>query len=135
MKAEKGDFKMTMAIKYKAEIESILNCNRELISTFYARLVLGYEGKKESRLYIDLNSLDVFFVTSSFSSKNSNSANSPSWYQLDYNNGQGIGLSKQDEKVFLNTPDALLSGLHNYLKSYLIPRLVEALEQRTKRIK
>ena len=126
---------MTMAIKYKAEIESILNCNRELISTFYARLVLGYEGKKESRLYIDLNSLDLFFVTSSVSSKNSNSANSPSWYQLDYNNGQGIGLSKQEEKVFLNTPNAQLSGLRNYLKSYLIPRLVEALEQRTKRIK
>ena len=126
---------MTMAINYKAEIESILNCNRELISTFYARLVLGYEGKKESRLYIDLNSLDLFFVTSSISSNKTKGTNSPSWYQLDYNNGRGIGLSKQEEKVFLNAPNALLSGLKNYLKSYLIPRLVEALEQRTKRIK
>lgn len=126
---------MTAAIKYKAEIDSILSCNRELISTFYTRLVLGYEDKKESRLYIDLNSLDLFFVTSSFSSEKAKSANSPSWYQLDYNNGQGIGLSKQEEKVFLNAPNALLSGLNNYLKSYLIPRLDEALEQRTKRIK
>lgn len=126
---------MMMTIKHKAETDSIVSSNRELISTFYMRLVLGYEDKKESRLYIDLNSLDVFFITSPISSRNAKSANNPSWYQLDHNKGQGIGLSKQEEKVFLNAPNALLSGLNIYLKSYLIPRLDEALEQRTKRIK
>lgn len=126
---------MTTTIKHMAEIDSIISRNRELISTFYMRLVLGYEDSKESRLYIDLNSLDLFFVTSAISPKKDKSANSPSWYQLDYNNGKGIGLSKQEEKVFQNATNALLSGMNNYIKSYLIPRLDEALDQRTKRIK
>lgn len=126
---------MTTAIKYTAEIDSIISHNRELISTFYMRLVLGYEDKKESRLYIDLNSLELFFVTSPISSNKTKGANSPSWYQLDYNNGQGIGLSTHEEKVFLNSPNGLLSGLNTYLVSYLIPRLDEALVSKNKRIK
>lgn len=126
---------MTTTIKHKAETDSIVSMNRELISTFYMRLVLGYKDKKESRLYIDLNNLELFFVTSPISSKNAKSSNSPSMYQLDYNNGQGLGLLKEEEKVFLNAPNGLLSGLNTYLKSYLIPRIDEALEQRTKRIK
>ena len=54
---------MTPAIKHKAKVEKIVNNHRAVITTFFMRLVLGYEDKKESRLYIDLNSLELFFIT------------------------------------------------------------------------
>ena len=121
-------------IKHKAEIDSIVSMNHELISTFYMRLVLGYEDKKESRLYIDLNSLEMFFITRPISSKNANSANSASMYELAYHNGEGVGLPEEEKEYFKNH-DFPMYGLSYYLESYLMPRIDEALEQRTKRIK
>lgn len=121
-------------IKHKAEIDSIVSMHRELIATFYMRLVLGYEDKKESRLYIDLNSLEMFFITRPISSKNANSANNPSTYELAYNNGEGVDLPEEEKEYFKNH-DFPMYGLSYYLECYLMPRIDDALEQRTKRIK
>lgn len=127
-------------IKHKAEIDSIVSMHRELIATFYMRLVLGYEDKKESRLYIDLNSLEMFFITRPISSKNANSANSvnsvnnPSMYELAYNNGEGVDLPEEEKEYFKNH-DFPMYGLSYYLECHLMPRIDDALEQRTKRIK
>lgn len=123
---------MTEPIKHKAEIDSIIDKNRELISTFYKRLVLGYEDKKESRLYIDLNSLELFFITRPVSSKNAKNSNSQSMYELAHHNGEGLGLPEYEKEYFKNHQFPMY-GLHYYLESYLIPRIDEALERRTKK--
>lgn len=117
---------MTTTIKYKAETDSIVDKHREVISTFYKRLVLGYEDKKESRLYIDLRSLELFFITRSISSKNVKSANKPFIYELAYHNGEGIGLPEYEKEYFKNHHFPMY-GLHYYLDSYLMPRIDEAL--------
>jgi hypothetical protein len=121
---------MTPAIKHKAKVEKIVNNHRAVITTFFMRLVLGYEDKKESKLYIDLNSLELFFITKPKNRKKrgegGNSA--PSMYELDCNEGQGINLSAEEKKVFLNSPKQLY-GLSIYIKSYLMPKIDEALGQ------
>ena len=43
---------MTPAIKHKAKVEKIVNNHRAVITTFFMRLVLGYEDKKKNRGYI-----------------------------------------------------------------------------------
>lgn len=120
---------MTPAIKHKAKVEKIINNHRAVITTFFMRLVLGYEDKKESRLYIDLNSLELFFITKPKNRKKRREGNSaPSMYELDCNEGQGINLSAEEKKVFLNSPKQLY-GLSIYIKSYLMPKIDEALGQ------
>lgn len=118
---------MVPTIKHKAEVEKIVNNHREVIAMFFMRLVLGYEDGNEARLYIDLNSLELFFIVKPKNRKGKNN-NAASMYELDYNEGQGINLSNEEKKVFLNSPKQL-SVLSTYIKSYLMPKIDEALEQ------
>lgn len=118
---------MTPAIKHKAEVEKIVNNHRELIATFYKRLVLGYEDGKEARLYIDLNSLELFFIAKP-KSKKAKSNNMPNAYELAYNNGNGIDLPEKEKEYFKNS-NSQIFGLNHYLEHYLMPRIDEALGQ------